>query len=369
MNKLLTLGSISLLSLIISHQASAHIGYGDLGTLSNVGDTSSLTKTSFKRFGWVAGTDNDLGDSHVVGNAGGYFKFSVAQSTAVNINVTAANSTMNPAFSVYAGQLPVSSHDYDNNDPNLTYDENFLLYQASAHDKRPDDPLISHYIPVGFDSNGVPLTDPAAGYALLVENPIWNTPDPNGINLGGLTPAQWYEANYKPHDGYRDTLNFTTLGGLKLEADVGWVPANFDSLDGPFQGFTGQFDPFGDWSMSNSNGEWTKVDYISSVSNALCDGPNCLTTDAGGFLNPGHFAGNNGLSESMVLMLAAGDYMIAIDGEACNNATIACTSPFEAASITITAVNAVPLPSALWLFGSALVGLISVKRRQKLVAV
>lgn len=342
------------LLMLAGQQARAHVSYGNLGTLINMGDTATLSGNDFGRFGWLAGTAPELGDSHHVGNASGFFSFTLTHNTSVQISVTAASALMNPAFSVYSGLLPLQSHDYDANDPVSPYDAFAVLHTASTKDMRPDDPMIPHYVPVGYAADGEPLMDPVHGYALLQENPIWNTPDPDGIDLGGLTPAQWYDANYQAHDGYRDTLNFTTVGGYKFDAGFGWVPANFNFDTGLFEGFNGQFDAFGDWSMSNSNGEWSKIDYISSVSSTACEGPNCITTDTGGFINPGHFAGNDGLTEILTLSLGPGHYTIAVDGESCNDLTVECGNALMSASVTATVV---PLPGAVWLLLSGLAGI------------
>jgi hypothetical protein len=358
--------ALALALLLVSAQAHAHISYGDLGTLSNIGDSGSVTKTNvFSRYGWALGADNDLGDSHKVGNAGGFFKFALTQAATVQISINAASVTMDPALSVYAGLLPSGSHDNDSHDLTGLYeffDNGAFLYKASARDMAPNDPQISRYIPVGFTPEG-PILDanypPGTPVPSLVENPIWNTPD---ANLGGLSPAQWYEANYTPHNGYRDTLNFTTQGGLQLDATYGWVPDNFDPVNGPFGGFSGQFDPFGDWSMANGSGEWSKVFYISSASDSACEGPNCLSTTTGGFLNPGHVAGNNGTMETLLLHLAAGNYMIAADGEACTDTSGACRNPFQTATVSVAVV---PIPGAVWLFGSILAGLIGVMKRRQ----
>jgi hypothetical protein len=346
--------------LLVSLQAQAHISYGELGTLSNVGDTASATKNQFSRYGWALGADNDLGDSHKVGGAGGFFRFSLTQAATVQISVLAAAATMNPALSVYAGQLPSASHDQDSGDLTANYEffnNGALLYKASARDMAPNDPQISRYIPTGFTPDG-PILD-ANGFPVLAENPVWNTSD---ATLGGLSPAQWYAANYTPHNGYRDTLNFTTQGGLRFDATYGWVPNNFDPVNGPTEGFTGQFDPFGDWSMSNGDGEWSKVSYISSASFTGCEGPNCISTTTGGFLNPGHVAGNNGSVESVYLQLAAGNYMIAADGEACTDTSTACRAPFQTATVS---VSVVPIPAAVWLFGSSLAGLAGLARQRR----
>lgn len=150
---------------------------------------------------------------------------------------------------------------------------------------------------------------------------------------------------------------------MRLDPSQGWVPANY-TPDGPYEGFWGQFDPFGDWSMANSAGEWNKVYYISSVSETPCVGPNCVSTLSGGFLNSGHFAGNtrDRRIETMLLDLIAGNYMIAVDGEACANLSDSrCINPRYNGTVQVSLQSLlpqpVPLPGAAWFFASALASL------------
>jgi hypothetical protein len=336
--------------------AHAHIVYSDLGVVSSSRPEVSRIGPMSRR-GWWLGTDQSLGDSHSVANARAFYKFALAEAATVRISVLASDPIGNPALSVYAGVLPDRAHDDTLRDPLIGFTlfrNGALLYEASPTDARPDDPLIRRYIPAGYDANGEPLVDPATGFVRLVENPAWTVPDPN---LGGLTPAEWYAANYMPHNGYRDTLNFTVQGGLRLDPTSGWVPNNF-SPSGPSSGFWGQFDAFGDWSMANDDDEWSGLRYISSVSATPCDGSNCLFTTTGGFFNPGHVVGNNGPLEVLLLRLQAGTYTIVADGEGCGVA--GCQTRTLAATVS---VSVVPLPAAAWLFGSGLAGLAGFARR------
>lgn len=338
--------------------AYAHIVYSDMGVVSSSGPEVSRTGPLSRR-GWWLGTNSSLGNSHSVANARAFYKFALAEAATVRISVLASDPLGNPALSVYAGVLPDHAHDDTLRDPligSTLFSNGAWLYEASPTDARPDDPLIRRYIPVGYDTNGEPLVDPATGFVRLVENPAWTVPDPS---LGGLTPAEWYAANYTPHNGYRDTLNFTVQGGLRLDPTYGWVPNNF-SPSGPSNGFWGQFDAFGDWSMANDNDEWGQLRYISSVSETPCDGPNCLFTTTGGFFNPGHVVGNNGPLEVLLLRLQAGTYTIVADGEGCG----AAGCPTRGVAVTVS-VSVVPLPAALWLFGAGLAGLGGLSYRRK----
>lgn len=353
-------GAILCVAVGVRAPAFAHIIYSDLGTLSAVGDSASRTSTMTVR-GWLLGANENLGDSHRVGAARGFYKFSLAAPLTVRIAAAASSLLGNPAFSVYAGVLPPLSHDDTARDPlvNTTfYNNGAMLYGASPTDRRPDDPLISRYIPLGYDAQGEPLVDPATGFTQLIENPAWSVPDPV---LSGLSPAEWYAANYTAHNGYRDTLNFTLQGGLRLDPTYGWVPNNF-TPSGPYNGFEGQFDAFGDWSMANDlpaqPSEWSEISYISSVSATPCAGPNCLFTTTGRFLNVGHVQGSTGPFESLLLNLPAGQYTIVADGEGCGIA--GC--PTSTLGLTLT-VSVVPVPAAAWLFGSGIVGLVGLVRR------
>lgn len=66
------------------------------------------------------------------------------------------------------------------------------------------------------------------------------------------------------------------------------------------------------------------------------------------------------LPETGVLTLAAGLYDLQLDGSILGSAGAAYSGTFT--------VTAVPLPAAIWLFGSALMGLMIVGRRRKLHA-
>jgi len=141
-------------------------------------------------------------------------------------------------------------------------------------------------VPLGHDDVAVDPLQPV--------DPDTLDPIPSATDAG---PPGWV---YSPHDGYRDTVNNT---------------------------YFGQFDAFANWSMANAAGDWSQVNYVSSVSNTPCSGTSCGTTTTGGYPNPGHVAGNNGSVETLSLTLAAGDYTIAIGGESGNSANGAGALP------------------------------------------
>jgi hypothetical protein len=323
------------------------------------GQTLCQSSANFTRYAWYDGTQAQLADSHFVTTNAEAFTFHLNSDAFVTITDTAYGTNagiLNPAFSVYRGLLPDLSHDGAAPDQSNPVDLNSPLFVSmmSPTDHAPGDPNIAHYIDDGTGTG-------------LIQNPAW-TQAFAGSN--GLTAEQWYAANYIAHNGYRDTLNGTTTGGI----DTNPLSGNFGGLVNPF---LGQFDAFGNWSMNNANGDWAQIDYISSVSTTACSGPNCISTLTGGFDNPGHVTGNNGTVETLTLHLAAGDYSIWAGGESGDSldsvgggcvgvnggGNLGCAAGagnFRAAvSLQITAV---PVPGGIWLLTSALAGLAGWRR-------
>ncbi|WGS85765.1 VPLPA-CTERM sorting domain-containing protein [Methylomonas sp. UP202] len=371
----LRLSLIGALGVIASGHVQAHVtNWNLLDTATTVvgsgvnsdpcaGLTLCQSSANFTRYSWYDGTQAQLSDSHTVTTNAEAFTFHLTSDAYVTITDAAYGTNanrLNPAFSVYRGLLPALSHDGASPDESNPVDFNSPLFASkmSSTDHAPGDPNIAHYIDDGSGTG-------------LIENPAWTQPF---AGSGGLTAEQWYAANYIAHNGYRDTLNGTTTGGIDTDPSSG----NFAGLLHPY---LGQFDAFGNWSMNNANGEWGQIDYISSVSSTACNGQNCGETTTGGFTNPGHFEGNNGAIESLILHLAAGDYTIWAGGESGDSLdgigggcigvnggiNLGCSAGagnYRAAiSLQINEVSSVPLPASIWLFGSALLGLLGFHRR------
>ena len=92
--------------------------------------------------------------------------------------------------------------------------------------------------------------------------------------------------------------------------------------------YVGQFDALGDWSMANEAGEWSVIEYLTH-------------------------AGPNGTDTVSLLdwLLPAGDYTIAAGGGTAGG------SISGVAGVVLFKASPVPVPAAVWLFGSALCGL------------
>ena len=230
--------------------AGAHVDYIDLGGGGSATD-------AMKRYGWIAGSDTDLGDSHQVS----FFKFSLNQASLVDITMTGANELgLNPAFTLYAGLMGDLAHDDTAFDPNNPVDGSFNKIASPV-------------------DNGV-TTDA----------------------FGRVSP-------------FRDT-------------------ANID--------FEGQFNALGSWSMASDpsdGGVWRVLEYLTHKNDTT---------------------GNESL---LGYFLPAGDYTIVAGGAACNTAGSGCTGPFIDGTVNVSA-SPVPVPAAVYLFGTGFAGLAGLARRR-----
>lgn len=236
--------------------AGAHVDYIDLNAS---GGTAS---DDMKRFGWIDGTDTDLGDSHQVS----FFKFNLSQASLVNITMTGANELgLNPAFTLYAGLMGDLAHDDTAVDPNN---------------------------PVAFN--------PVSGNFEKIASPV-----DDGVTtdaFGRVSP-------------FRDTA----------------------TLD-----FEGQFNALGSWSMASDpedGGVWRVLEYLTHKNDTT---------------------GNESL---LGYFLPAGGYTIVASGAACNETGVSCTSPFITGTISLS-TSPVPVPAAVYLFGTGLAGLAGLARRR-----
>ena len=230
--------------------AMAHVDYSFINA---AGGSASLP---MKRFGWIDGTDANLGDSHQVS----FFAFQLNGDSLVNITMTGANELgLNPAFTLYRGLLPGQAHDDTGFDP-----------------LNPVDSVTFLPIPSPVD-NGI-TTDAA----------------------GRVSP-------------FRDTVNNT---------------------------YEGQFNALGTWSMATDSSVWGVIEYLTHKNDT---------------------AGNESL---LGYFLPAGSYTIVAGGAACNDAGAGCTGPFINGTVSVNA-SPVPVPAALYLFGTGLIGLAGLARRRR----
>lgn len=356
MQKYFVRGGVLLLALNLSVPADAHVAYADL---THVGSAEGF---GFVRNGWISGTRAILGDSHDL-NSSNFFKFTLTQPSLVNLSfgqintaggAIVTNGILDPAFSLYSGLLPSEAHDDSGYDPLGTGGRSM-----SPTDAVPGDPGIGQYKWQTNTFSFVANPDWTVSFSTLAANPAYSghaAVQALAVSHPSETPAQWYAAAYVPHGGFRDLLNYTDTGGLQSSG----YPAN---------PYAGQFDALSSWSMANDSaiigdpvadvlalGDWDKIIYLTHVNEHV------TTLDAAG-----DAVGTiNDTPESLVnYYLPAGSYTIAASGASClNSGDVLCVSGGLGGRMTFSATP-VPVPAAIWLFLSALGGVLGWGSRRK----
>lgn len=186
MTKLALLPLSILMVLGLNGRAAAHNQYKEVTPATPVEDAWSGNHC------WADGTRPELGDSHdCLGSGDFFYKFHLAEPSLVTVTVSTVDipglgafAGLDPAFTLYRGLMGLEGHDDASYDPLNPLDDDTFLPIASRVDAAP----------------------------------------PKHV--------------YTPHDGFRDTLDYSTTGGL--------------GMDGyPLVPYAGQFDALGDWSMAN----------------------------------------------------------------------------------------------------------------------
>ena len=289
----LILAPVTALLAAVATDAAAHVSYHDLDaapvpvstTFSGAAITDPCTgaasgcqsSNAFTRFGWINGAQPTLGDSHFLTVNAEFWKFHLDSDSTVMITFSQWQAGLDPAFSLYRGLLP-----------------------SAAHDDVAVDPL---------------------------------SPTSGGCSIDSPKDAHAAPYTYQAHDGYRDTLNYSTSGGL-----AGCLPVN---------PYIGQFDAFAGFSMANTAGDWARISYLASV------GATAFNGHDGGANTPGNHNTAVGTGETLTLILPGGfNYTIAAGGEACI-ATLtggaygppSCASPRLYGTISLTKAPVTPVPA------------------------
>lgn len=106
--------------------------------------------------------------------------------------------------------------------------------------------------------------------------------------------------------------------------------------------FEGQFNALGTWSMASEpadGGVWRVIEYLTHKNDTT---------------------GNESLVD---FLLPAGHYTIVASGAACNDGGAGCTGAFINGTVSLNA-SPVPVPAAVYLFGTGLAGLAGLARRR-----
>lgn len=137
---------------------------------------------------------------------------------------------------------------------------------------------------------------------------------------------------------------------------------------------------------NHSNHIWNQTGITGESAFMTAGSGNDKVTDWLGYANSGRTGWTNGAgtvigtgspgssvvagtSADLMLHLAAGQYLIGMGGSCYTDGTAtACGAGTPNFSLAINSVSAVPIPAAVWLFGSALAGMGVIGRRKKAVA-
>ncbi|OHX34066.1 MULTISPECIES: PEP-CTERM sorting domain-containing protein [unclassified Methylomonas] len=268
--------------------------YTGVGSFSNVNYTSAASSatvdvTDVTDFGWGAGTQTLLGDSHKVD----FFNFRLDQTSTVTIkwNVDSDGTYIDSAFTLYSGVLNYQAHD-------------------DASDKANPSVVPTGKVQDVLDSATAPV-------------------DAQGIA-----------------SSFRDTSKAGSPGT-----------------------YVGQFNALANWGQSNVSGNWGNIAYLAGVNaNASAE------VAANGFS-----ANAEDTLETLVITLTAGNYTIAASGAlgAVANSTLGTLGALDSFGLTnlhghlefsASVAAPVPVPGAVWLFGTVLAGFVGLNRRKVLVA-
>lgn len=248
--KLCNIALATALAMAFAQSAQAHIGYGSalysgLGVYDPLTGSSgtgtyassaNFTATVSSNAGFLAGLDSGtLGNTHDIR----FRYFTLSETSTVSFTITGltnktvsgnANSylngltasTLNPAFSLYSGVLPASSHDGVGDKPTVAGDADTAAYLATANDFAAWSPFAGSNAARGGANAGTP-SNPTG---------LWGVFDSNGNittgNDGKAGASDTHGANYL---GNLDTPKISTIQYLGISgADAATGASYIDSL-------------------------------------------------------------------------------------------------------------------------------------------
>ena len=193
----------------------------------------------------------------------------------------------------------------------------------------------------------------------------WNVDDGAGDYIDNGFSLYGGVASYQAHDAAADPLNPTSgLPPHKIQdpldsgsfTDAQGIASDYRNTLTNSAAYLGQFNAQANWGDSNAAGNWSNLQFIASEHSALAN------TSGTGFSSKA-----SDTLETLTIQLAAGNYTIAAAGalgSAFGNAASYSLSNLHGVLTYSATPSAVPVPGAVWLFGSALAGLLGLRSRK-----
>ncbi len=195
----------------------------------------------------------------------------------------------------------------------------------------------------------------------------WNVDDGFGYFYDNGFTLYSGVLNYQSHDAASDKLSAgspfadyvqNALDAVNAPVDAQGIASSYRDTVTNSAFYRGQFNAFGNWGQANGSGNWGNIAYIQAVNNNAGSATGYTTNSADTL-------------ETLTIQLAAGNYTIAASGAigaalsagGFGNGDLAGTTNLHGL-LTYSAVAVVPVPGAIWLFGSVMVSMITMNRRK-----
>lgn len=173
-------------------------------------------------------------------------------------------------------------------------------------------------------SKGVTYRD--SGFSIYSGLLVYQGHDDAAVDA--LNPVTFTNGNIVPVQNLKDSGTVTDVQGI--------TSAFRDTLHTDTSPYVGQFNALGSWSQGNAAGEWSALQFLQAVDN----------------LHSQASTNSADITETLTSYLAAGNYTIAASGVLHSGLAATGLNGHLAFSY-----SPVPVPAAIWLFGSALAGM------------
>ncbi|MDT4331050.1 PEP-CTERM sorting domain-containing protein [Methylomonas sp. MED-D] len=196
----------------------------------------------------------------------------------------------------------------------------------------------------------------------------WTVDDGTGNYIDSAFTLYNGVLNYQAHDDANEKLNPKTglanstkvqdaLDSANAPVDAQGIASSFRDTSFATMGATnyvGQFNALANWGQANVSGDWGNIEFRQAVNDN----------------NPAGGAGTSASEtiETLTLILGAGNYTIGASG-AVNPGDFSLSNLHGHLEFSAVATAAaVPVPGAVWLFGTVLAGFVGLNRRKVLFA-